>query len=214
MDLSPRARTLLAEVSAPHVKLGDLRKRAKALKTDHALGLELWSTGHTLARQLGVLVMANTGFTQDFVDQLDRDLQDLPTDEQLVLIDWLLANKLLATKTSSRMVESWEHSPSPLQRRCFWYHQARLRWTGQAPPDNSEALLAALEARMADEVPEVQWAMNFTAGQIGTYQPELRARCIALGEVSGVFRDEVVSRGCTPNYLPEFIRIQVSKLPG
>lgn len=54
--------------------------------------------------------------------------------------------------------------------------------------------------------------MNFTAGQIGTYQPEYRERCVALGERSGLYRDEPVPRGCTPNYLPEFIRIQAEKV--
>ena len=110
------------------------------------------------------------------------------------------------------MLVSWETSESPLQRRLFWYYQARLRWTGQTPPPNTEALLDALELRLAEEVPEVQWAMNFTAGQIGTYQPEHRARCVALGERTGLYRDDVVAPGCTPSYLPDFIRIQVDKL--
>ena len=32
------------------------------------------------------------------------------------------------------------------------------------------------------EEPEVQWAMNFTAGRIGVYDEKYRARCIQLGE--------------------------------
>lgn len=65
---------------------------------------------------------------------------------------------------------------------------------------------------MTQEQPEVQWAMNFTAGQIGTYDEEYRERCIAIGENTGLYKDEVVAKNCTPSYLPEFIRIQVSKL--
>jgi len=65
---------------------------------------------------------------------------------------------------------------------------------------------------MEIEKPEVQWAMNFTAVQIGIFQPEHRSRCITIGEQTGLFRDEVVPKGCTPNYLPEFISIEVAKL--
>jgi len=53
--------------------------------------------------------------------------------------------------------------------------------------------------------------MNFTAGWIGVFEPQHRARCAALGERTGLYRDEVVPRGCTPGYLPEFIRVEVAK---
>jgi len=108
-------------------------------------------------------------------------------------------------------MELWENSPSALQRRTFWYYNARLRWTGQTPPDNNADLLSAIEAKITQEEPEVQWAMNFTAGWIGVYDQKNRARCIQLGEKMGLYKDEMVSKGCTPNYLPEFIAIEVNK---
>ena len=54
--------------------------------------------------------------------------------------------------------------------------------------------------------------MNFTAGQIGKWQETYRARCIAIGEKTGLYSDEVAPKGCTPNYLPDFIAIEVAKL--
>ena len=212
MALSTTANAVYDQIKDDSTKLGDLRRLAKGIKKDHDLALELWSIGEFRPRLLAILVMDKKVLTQAAVDQLAQDLQPHPLDERTQLMDWLMANQLTKSKPGVRLIESWEHSPSPLQRRLFWYRQARLRWTGQTPPDNSEALLDAIEARMVDEVPEVQWAMNFTAGQIGTYQPEHRARCIALGERIGLYRDDVVSRGCTPNYLPEFIRIQAEKV--
>ena len=83
---------------------------------------------------------------------------------------------------------------------------------GQTPPPNTEELLSFIEKEIENEVPEVQWAMNFTAAQIGVYQQEYRKRCIALGERTGLFKDEMVAKNCTPNYLPDFINIQVAKL--
>ncbi len=122
-----------------------------------------------------------------------------------------MANQLTKNKKNIALMESWEISPSALQRRTFWYFQGRLRWTGQTPPDNTADLLSAIEATITQEEPEVQWAMNFTAGWIGVYDEKYRARCIKLGEKTGLYKDEMVSKGCTPNYLPEFITIEVNK---
>jgi hypothetical protein len=123
-----------------------------------------------------------------------------------------MANQLNKDKKTIALMLSWRDSSSALQRRIFWYYQGRLRWVGQAPPPNTEELLSLIEERIEIENPEVQWAMNFTAGQIGVFQPEYRSRCIALGERTGLYKDEVIHKNCTPSYLPEFIAIQVAKL--
>ncbi|HSI91004.1 MAG TPA: DNA alkylation repair protein [Adhaeribacter sp.] len=212
MQLSLKAKNILARIDNKTTKLGDLRTIAKDIKKDHELALELWSAGDFLPRQLAILIMDKKQLSQELIDKLDKDIQQHKEDEQTQLIDWLMANQLSKDKKTIALMESWENSPSALQRRIFWYYQGRLRWVGQTPPPNTESLMAAIEAKMAGEQPLVQWAMNFTAGQIGIFQPEYRSRCIALGEQLGLYKDEIVSKGCTPNYLPEFISIQVAKL--
>ena len=86
-----------------------------------------------------------------------------------------------------------------------------MRWVGQTPPDNTEYLLSAIETNIAKEEPEVQWAMNFTAGWIGVYDKKYRSRCVAIGEKTGLYKGKMVSKGCTPDYLPEFIAIESEK---
>ncbi len=132
-------------------------------------------------------------------------------DERNNLMDWLMANQLTKDKKTIALLNSWENSPSASQRRAYWYYQGRLRWTGQTPPDNTADLLSKIEANIMQEEPEVQWAMNFTAGWIGVYDEKYRERSIQLGEKTGLYKDEIVSKGCTPKYLPEFIRIEVNK---
>lgn len=131
--------------------------------------------------------------------------------ERNQLSDWLLANQLTKDRKLVALMETWEGSPSPVMRRWFWYHQARLRWAGKTPPENSGELLDSLEKSLVTAEPEVQWAMNFCAGQIGVNEPQHRARCIQLGKSTGLYKDEPVAKNCTPNYLPEFIRIEVAK---
>lgn len=210
MKLSPKAENILGQINA-QTKLGDLRNFAKDIRKDHELALELWSSGNFLPRQLAILIMDNKLISKELIDKLDKDMQAHPYKERNQLIDWLMANQLLKDKKAVPLIESWENSPSALQRRVFWYYQGRLRWMGQTPPANSAALLAKIEANIAKEEPEVQWAMNFTAGWIGIFEKQYRDRCIALGLNTGLYKDEMVSKGCTPNYLPEFIAIESNK---
>lgn len=210
MKLSSKAENILSQINTK-TKLGDLRKIAKEIKKDHALAMELWSTGKFLPRQLAILIMENKVLSQDLIDKLDKDMQEHPLNERNQLIDWLMANQLTKDKKIIKLIESWENSPSALQRRVFWYYKARLRWVGQIPPDNTADLIAAIEANIAKEEPEVQWAMNFTAGWIGVFDEKYRKRCIAVGEKTGLYKDDMVSKGCTPDYLPEFIAIEANK---
>src|SRR5690554_153079 len=210
MKPSPQAQNILAQINSKTM-LGDLRKIAKEIKKDHQLAMELWSAGEFLPRQLAILIMDKTLLSQEAIDQLDKDMQQHPLKERTQLIDWLMANQLTKDKNTIALMESWENSPSPLQRRLFWYYQARLRWVGQTPPSNTEELVAAIEQRIADEAPEVQWAMNFTAGWIGVFDKNYRKRCVEVGEKTGLYKGQMVSKGCTPDYLPEFIEIESNK---
>ncbi|MGE8292920.1 MAG: DNA alkylation repair protein [Sphingobacterium sp.] len=212
MELSSTAENIITQISDKKTKLGDLRKIANVIKKDHELAMELWSTTHYLARQLAILLMDKKLLSKEIIDRLVSDIEQHREDEKLQLIDWLMANQLAKDKRTIALMESWENSISPLQRRTFWYHQARLRWVGQTPPPNSEELLSKIETRIENEVSEVQWAMNFTAAQIGIFQEIFRTRCINIGEQTGLYKDEMVAKNCTPNYLPKFIAIQVAKL--
>lgn len=192
-------------------KLGDIRKLAKVYKKDHELAMELWSTKEYFPRLLAILIMDKKALDQAFLNQLDKDMQIHSYNERNNLMDWLMANQLMKDKKTIALMESWENSPSSLQRRTYWYYQARLRWTGQTPPDNTKDLLSVIETSILQEEPEVKWAMNFTAAWIGVYEEKYRARCINIGEKTGLYKDDVVAKGCTPDYLPEFIAIEVKK---
>ncbi|GAB5416065.1 MAG: DNA alkylation repair protein [Crocinitomicaceae bacterium] len=209
--LSTKALSIYSRINEK-TKLGDLRKIAKEIKIDHELSLELWSTGEFLPRQLAILIMDKKQLNQESINKLDQDIQKHDFDEQNHLIDWLMANQLTKDKKIVSLIESWERSSSPLQRRVFWYYQARLRWMGNTNQSNTEYLLSSIEQNMMKEEPEVQWAMNYTAGQIGKWQENYRGKCISIGETTGLYKDEIVAKNCTPSYLPEFIRIEVEKL--
>jgi 3-methyladenine DNA glycosylase AlkD len=211
MSLSAKARKLVSEISDGKAKLGDIKKRGKEIKKDHDLAIELWSTGDFFPRLLATLIFDKKLLTQSAIDQLAADMLEHDEEQCNQLADWLLANQLMKDTKIVSLMQTWEKNPSPILRRLFWYHQARLRWTGQTPPENTEHLLDSLERDMEDAEPCVQWAMNFCAGQIGVHQQKFRTRCISLGKKLGLYKDEPVAKNCTPSYLPEFIRIEVAK---
>lgn len=210
MKLSAKAEKILKQISDKNTKLGDLRTIAKDIKKDHELAMELWSTEHFFARQLAILILDKKLLTEEVIDNLINDINQHNNKEKLQLIDWLFANQLTKDKKTLALIESWEDSQSSLKRRTYWYYQARLRWTGQPQPD-SEILLSKIEKKIEKEQPEVQWAMNFTTGWIGVYEKNYRNRCVTLGEKTGLYKGQMVSKGCTPDYLPEFIKIESNK---
>ena len=210
MKYSSEAENILSQIN-DKTKLGDLRKIANEIKKDHKLAMELWSDKKYLVRQLAILIMDKKLLSQEVIDKLDNDIKKHKEDEKLNLIDWLMANQLSKDKKTISLMENWEKSQSSLQRRIFWYYQGRLRWMGQVPPTSNDELLSKIENQINNEEPEVQWAMNFLAGWIGVYDKKCRKRCIELGEKTGLYKGKMVSKGCTPEYLPEFILIESNK---
>lgn len=208
--ISEKTAEILSRINEK-TKLGELRKIAKEIKTSHALAMNLWSSEQYLPRLLSILLMDKKQLNEESLDQLILDMGDHSDAQRIQLMDWLLANQLTKSKPLTALMESWESSPSSLKRRAFWYHQGRLRWTGKTGADNTPHLMDEIEKNLMREEPEVQWAMNFTAGWIGVYNPEYRNRCVQFGIDTGLYKDDPVSKGCTPNYLPEFIAIETKK---
>ena len=212
MPVSTKAEGILARLGEGTPKMGDIKAIAKEIKKDHGLALELWATGEVYPRMLAVLVMDKRLLTQKVLDGLAEDVLTHDSDDRDRITEWLMANQLMKDKKTIALMETWQHAESPVLRRLFWYHQARLRWTGQTPPENTAVLLESIEKEMASEVPEVQWAMNFTAGWIGVHDKDYRDQVINIGKRIGLYIDEVAPRNCTPNDLPAFVKIEVAKI--
>ena len=208
--MSSKLVDILAKLDSGSIKMGDIKKLAKDLKVNHELATELWATGDFHPRLLAVLIMDKKLLDQDYIDKLVEDLKSHDSKEINYITEWLLANQLTKSKKTIELLESWKDHSEAILQRLFWYYQARLRWTGKIQT-NSEELLNYLEKDMATAAPAVQWTMNFCAGWIGIFEEKLRERCIKLGEKLGLYKGEKVSKGCTPSYLPEFIRIEVEK---
>lgn len=207
----PTEAQIIERLAQSDMRLGDIKKLGKEVKCDHALGDALWRRETLNGRLLACLIFDTARLDSAALTRMADDLLIHDPTQRNQIADWLLANQLMKSARTRRLITSWQHAASDVLRRLFWYHEARLRWTGQKSPDNTDALLERIEKDLANESPDVQWAMNFCAGWIGVFNPDYRARCIRIGETVGLYRDLPVRKNCTPDYLPEFIRIEVAK---
>lgn len=209
--LSQKAKDTIEKMHSDKISMGAIKKLAKEVKKDHELAMELWDTQEYYERMLAVLIMDKNQLDIELIERLASESQIHDEAQRNHISDWLLANQLSKSKKTITLMETWEHHNLTMLRRLFWYHQARLRWTGKTEHDNTAHLVESIKNNMAAEAPEVQWAMNYCAGQIGIHDVTYRKQCINIGEDIGLYKDEPVPRGCTPNYLPELIRIEAQK---
>jgi 3-methyladenine DNA glycosylase AlkD len=186
------------------VQLGDLRKAAARIKTDHELALALWKSGNLDARLLAILVMKPNDLSATEVDGLVRSAR-IPQ-----LADWLNSYVVKEHPDKEKLRVTWMAADDPWAARAGWNLTAgRIARS----PDGIDlsALLDRIEAEMPTADPATQWTMNNCLAGIGIHHPKLRKRAVALGESMGIYRDYPVSKGCTSPFAPIWIAEMVRR---
>lgn len=186
------------------VKMGDIRKLAKAIRKDHALALELWETGIIEARLLAVLVMVPDRLSAEEVDGLVR------SNGFGWVADWLMSYVVKVHPGKEALREGWMVGDAPWAARAGWSLTAER--VEKAPEGlDLDALLDRIEREMAAAPAPVQWTMNNTLAAIGIHHAAHRARAVEIGERLGVFRDYPTPRGCTSPFAPLWIAEMVRR---
>jgi len=186
------------------VAMGDLRKLAAKIKSDHALALELWKSGNVDAQLLAILVMKPKELSAKELDTMVREAQFTQ------VADWLNAYVVANHPEKDSMREKWMNDKkSGWAARAGWNLTASKINKGGGGKDadgfDVEALLNRLEKEMPKAPPETQWTMNNTLMAIGIKHAAHRKRAIAIGEKSGLYKDWPMSKGCIIPYAPTAI---------
>ena len=179
-------------------KLGDIRTLAKAIRTNHALALDLWETGNLDARLLAILLMKPRNLSADELDRFVR------SNAATQVSDWLNAYVVKAHPDKEDLRQRWMASSDPMVARAGWSLTAE-RVAKRAEGLDIAALLDRIDAELAAAAPLPQWTMNNTLAAIGIHHPPYRQRALAIGERLGVYRDYPVSPGCTSPFAPIWI---------
>jgi 3-methyladenine DNA glycosylase AlkD len=186
------------------VRLGDIRKLAAKVKTDHQLAIALWDTGNIDARLLAILLLRPKNLSRDEMDRMVRAA------DFVQVADWLNSYVVKNHPDKEALRQSWMQDDDPWAARAGWsLTSARIAQS----PDGLDlpALLDRIESELGSAASEVQWTMNFCLAGIGIHFPKHRKRAIAIGERLGVYRDYPVSKGCTSPFAPIWINEMVRR---
>lgn len=186
------------------VKLGDIRKLAKKIKTNHELAIALWETENIDARFLATLLIEPKSLSRAEMDQMVR------SNNFGRVADWLNSYVVKKHPDKETLRQEWMVADDPWAARSGW------SLTSERIAKNPEgldlpALLERIDSEMGDAAPEKQWTMNFCLAEIGIHFPKFRERAIAIGEKLGVYRDYPVPKGCTSPFAPIWINHVVSQ---
>lgn len=186
------------------VKLGDIRKVADTIKSNHELAKALWETGNIEARLLSTLIIVPKSLSTGELDSMVR------SERFTQVIDWLYAYVIKEYPDREKLRESWLLSDDPMTLRLGWsLTSGRIARSPEGL--DIPAILDRLEKEMPNAAPEVQWTMNSALAQIGINHPAYRERAINIGERLGIYRDYPVSKGCTSPFAPIWINEMVKQ---
>jgi len=177
------------------VPMGEIRKIAKKIKSDHDLALALWNTGNMEAQLLATLIIMPKALSMKEVDTLTRST----TCAQVA--EWLNSYVVAQHPEKDTLREKWMKDKDRWAARAGWHFTASCVNKGADGLDLT-ALLARIEKEMPKAKPEVRWTMNNTLMAIGIKDAKLRPRAIAIGEKIGLYKDWPASKGCIPPYAP------------
>jgi 3-methyladenine DNA glycosylase AlkD len=186
------------------VKLGDIRKIAAKIKTEHSLALALWETGIADAQLLAILIL---DIRKIHLEDLDRMVRSVCFSQ---VADWLDAYVTKKHPDKETLRQRWMADSDRWAARAGWsLTSSRI---GKSPEGlDLPGLLDRIETEMPTAPAEVQWTMNFCLAGIGIHFPEQRERAIEIGERLGICRDYPVSKGCTSPFAPIWIREMVRR---
>ena len=186
------------------VPLGDIRKLAAKIKTNHELAIALWETANVDARLLAILLIKPNKLSADELDQMVR------SGNIVQVAEWLNSYVVKKHPDKETLRQGWMAAEDPWAARAGWSLTSER--IGRSPEGlDLPAILDRIESEMGDADPAVQWTMNFCLAGIGIHFPKHRKRAIAIGEKLGIYRDYPVSKGCTSPFAPIWINEMVRR---
>ena len=186
------------------VSLGEIRKLAKKIKTDHDLALALWDTGNVDAQFLSTLLIQPKKLSAKELDRMVRSISFVR------VADWLISYVVRQHPEKEALRQKWMADNNRWAARAGW--DLTSERVAKSPDGlDVSALLDRIESELPDAKPEVQWTMNNALGTIGIHFPKQRKRAIAIGEQVGLYRDWPVSKGCIPPFVPVWVNAMVNR---
>ncbi len=182
------------------VPLGYLRTLAQQLGINHELAMSLWESENTDARFLAVMLFDPKKLNAKTIDQM---IDDVTFDQ---LLDDFIFRCVIFTPEKDQLEKAWYNAKEDHKKRAAWSLIVK-KITDKKTTTNEylDYILNVVENELVSAPPLTQWMMNRALSEIGFRYLDYTNRCLEMGERLGVYKDMVVSPGCTSAYAPDWI---------
>lgn len=162
------------------VLTSELQKLKKKIRVDHALALELWSTGNAEARILALLIADPARVSR-------ADAEKLVQEGPVRFLGSYLADFLARSPSADALMRDWMKSKDESLRELSYYILgARLREDSEAiAVTDAKKILMTIERKLHRSPNWVRYAMNGALIAIGVFKPALRAEAIEAAQRIG-----------------------------
>jgi 3-methyladenine DNA glycosylase AlkD len=173
-NVAGMARYGISPVNALGVSVPVLRAIARRIGRDHALALELWSTGIHEARSLAGLIDDPAAVTEE---QLERWAAAFDSWD---VVDGVCSNLFDRTPFAWEKAAAWAGRPEEFVKRAGFVLMAALSVHDKKAPDaRFKAFLPLIEREAEDERNFVKKAVNWALRQIGKRSRSLNRAAIS-----------------------------------
>ena len=190
------------------VKVEDLKKIQKKIKTDHQLSLQLYNTKNSDAMYLAGLISDGKKMNRS---ELQQWVQDAP---------WQMISEYTVPWVASENPEGWDialewiDSPKESVASSGWSTLAAIvsmREDDQLDLKKIRALLERIEKHIHSEKNRVKYTMNGFLLAVGIYVKSLSEEAIAMAERIGKVKVNMGETACKVPFAPEYIRKAIDK---
>lgn len=190
------------------VKVEDLKKIQKKIKTDHQLSLKLYNTKNSDAMYLAGLISDGKKMNRS---ELQQWVQDAP---------WQMISEYTVPWVASENKDGWEiglewiESPKESIASSGWSTLAAIvsmKEDEQLDLKKIRALMERIEKNIHTERNRVRYTMNGFLLAVGIYVKSLSEEAIAMAERIGKVKVNMGETACKVPFAPEYIRKAIDK---
>ncbi len=162
------------------VSFANLKKIKKKIKVDHALALELWTSGNMDARTLALMIMDPAQITSEQMDTWVKEKQTY-----YMLVD-MLADNIIETDLAKTKMTRWMRSKKEFVRRAGYALLSRFARRQDSFTDAAFLkYLKKIETEIHDSPSRARQMMNITVLNIGLRNDKLHAAALETAKTIG-----------------------------
>jgi 3-methyladenine DNA glycosylase AlkD len=178
------------------VSFAALGKLKKAIKTDHPLARQLWTTGNHDARILATMIA-------DALQMTEADLETWVGDLDNYVITDAFSKMAAQSSFARKKMQQWTRKPDEWMSTAGWNLLGLLAMDKNQPDDLLDSYVRRIEAEIHDAPNRTRHAMNGALIGIGSRGGSLAQKAVAAAKRIGKVEVDHGETGCqTPEAAP------------